>query len=490
MSTPPIASTPLSTSGRYLILVSAFFGWFCAGFFLATTSLAMQPAAIDLLGRTGELNVARYHALNKLAPKKGKPKPDAAVFSEADETQLKQWKGTIARWFAWYQCAMLFGAASGGLFFGRLGDRIGRAKAMSLSILMYSTMAAAAYFSQAPWHLLVLWYLACTGVGGMWPNGVALVSEAWSSMSRPMAAGILGTSANIGIFLMATLSANIPLSPKSWQWVAAAMTELSHVLPLGADASFQNWRWMLAVISVPFLLGLFSLLTVPESPRWLAARHEQATGQSAQTSTSEIFRQPLLKITLVGIALATIPLIGGWGSANWMVPWAIEAGEAATPPNLHLKANVQQARALTGIVGSLLGGWIGSLFGRRRSYFVVSFACLACAQYAFWFVVPTDGDFLFWVAGVGFFSGIYFGWLPLFLPELFPTRVRSTGAGVSFNFGRILTAVTVFATGALMESPFFAGDYARIGRVTSLIFAVGMIVIWLAPETSEKQLED
>jgi hypothetical protein len=102
--------------------------------------------------------------------------------------------------------------------------------------------------------------------------------------------------------------------------------------------------------------------------------------------------------------------------------------------------------------------------------------------------VPTDTSFLLWVAALGFFSGIYFGWLPLFLPELFPTRVRSTGAGVSFNFGRIVTAVTVFATGALKQ--YFEGDYARIGQVTSLIFAVGLVAIWLAPDTSRRQLED
>jgi hypothetical protein len=93
-----------------------------------------------------------------------------------------------------------------------------------------------------------------------------------------------------------------------------------------------------------------------------------------------------------------------------------------------------------------------------------------------------------WVAALGFFSGVYFGWLPLFLPELFPTRIRSTGAGVSFNFGRILTAVTIFATGALKE--FFSGDYARIGKLTSLIYALGMLIIWLAPDTTRKQLED
>ena len=103
-------------------------------------------------------------------------------------------------------------------------------------------------------------------------------------------------------------------------------------------------------------------------------------------------------------------------------------------------------------------------------------------------MVPTDSSFLWWVSALGIFNGIYFGWLPFCLPELFPTRVRSAGAGVSFNFGRILTAVTVFATGTLMG--YFKGDYAQIGRVTSLVFAFGLIIIWFAPDTSKKRLDE
>ena len=430
---------------------------------MSITQLVGNPAATNLLARTGQLDVAKYQALSKLAPKKGAEKSTKPELADGDLAQWKQWKSLIARWFAWYQCAFLFGAATGGLLFGRLGDWIGRAKAMSLSILTYSVMAGAAYAAQSPEQLLVLWFLACTGVGGMWPNGVALVSEAWSGMSRPMVAGVIGTSANIGIFLFSTLATYVKITP-------------------------GEWRWVMLVGACPLVLGLFSLLVVPESPRWLATRHEESGRQSAGGANWEIFRPPLLKITLVGILLATIPIIGGWGTANFMIPWADAAGEAAIPPNPYLKAQVNQARAVTGIVGSLIGGWIASYVGRRRAYFLVSLMCLLIAQYTFWFVVPTDRSFLYWVAGLGFFSGIYFGWLPLFLPELFPTRVRSTGAGVSFNFGRIATAVTVFATGMLAE--YFAGDYARIGRITSLFFALGMLAIFLAPDTSQKQLED
>ncbi len=447
----------LSRNGRIIILAVAFLGWFCAGMDMSMTQLAGRDAAIDLFSRTGKLDRERYDRLSNQAKSKDYP------LSAENKNQLRQWDEMVARWFAWFQCAFLFGAATGGLVFGWLGDRFGRAKGMSVSILTYSALAGAAYFAQTPEQLLVLWYLACMGVGGMWPNGVALVSEAWSGMSRPMIAGVIGTSANIGIFMLATIASKYAITPDSW-------------------------RWVMLVAAAPMLLAIVSIAFVPESPRWLAARREHAATRTQASAVGEVFRPPLLGITILGIVLATTPLIGGWGTANWMIPWADKAGKAADPPNPFLKAEVQQARALTGIVGSLLGGWIASYVGRRRTYFMVSLASLLIAQYTFWFLYPTDGAFLFWVAALGFFSGIYFGWLPLFLPELFPTRVRSTGSGVSFNFGRIVTALTIFATGMMMAA--FAGDYARIGRVTSLIFLVGMIAIWFAPDTSREPMKD
>jgi MFS family permease len=450
-SPPP----PLSATGRYLVLTAAFLGWLCAGTILAITSLAMQPAAIDLLGRTAALDPVRYHALNR----QEQGKDATSTLPLDDRKQLGTWREMVARWFAWYQCAFLFGAATGGLCFGWLGDHIGRVKGMAASIFTYSAMAGLAGLVQSPSQLLVVWFLASMGVGGMWPNGVALVAEAWSTLSRPLAAGLIGTSANIGILLFATLAAYVAITP-------------------------DEWRWVMLLGVAPLVLALVILVAVPESPRWLGARGQTHTGSPG----AEVFRPPLLPITLVGITLATIPMIGAWGSANWMVPWAGVAGEATDPPDPFLKAYVSQARALTGIIGSLLGGWIGSVLGRRRSYVLVSFLALLVAQYTFWFSFPTADDFLFWVAVLGFLSGFFFGWLPLFLPELFPTRARSTGAGVSFNFGRIITAVTIFATGALMAH--FAGDFARIGRLTSLIYAAGLLVPWLAPDTSGKQIQD
>ncbi len=106
----------------------------------------------------------------------------------------------------------------------------------------------------------------------------------------------------------------------------------------------------------------------------------------------------------------------------------------------------------------------------------------------FWNLAPGEPGFRLWFSVLGFFSGIYFGWLPLFLPELFVTRVRSTGAGVCFNFGRILTALTVAGTAIFLEA--FNNDYARIGQITSFIYLLGAIGILLMPKGVGGDIKD
>lgn len=531
---------PLTTAGRYVILFCAFFGWLCAGFLMAITSIAMQPAAIDLLGRTGSIDVPRYQELSQLAGKGSPAKVAKRELSEPEKAQLEVWKTAIGQWWAYLQCAFLFGGAAGGLFFGRIGDRFGRSKAMAFSILTYSLMSAAVAWAQSPPQLVVIWFVACTGVGGMWPNGVALVAEAWSNWSRPMAAGVIGTAANIGIFVLSSVAAkkDYAVTPADWNWIlgfgaapvvlgvfslfavpesprwlAAQGTEAKRtkwarptaagaIVTLGIIASFvltnvatksadtpANRNWLMWWVVAPVGFGFLCLLTVPELHRWLSARRQREVQAVAppSSSTLEVFRPPLRSLTLIAIVLATIPIFGAWGSANWMVSWAADAGDMASPPNPLLKANVQQCRSITGLVSSLFGGWIATRLGRRKTYFLSSLGALIAAQYTFWFMSPTDPGFLVGVAALGFFSGIFFGWMPLCLPELFPTKLRSTGAGVGFNFGRIITACTVFATGSLIA---LFGDYAHIGRVTSLVFVLGMIFIWFVPDTGRSELKD
>ena len=372
-------------------------------------------------------------------------------------------------WFGYFTCALLFGGALGGLVFGRIGDRWGRVKGMAAAICCFSGMSFLAYFARTPEQLWLARFVVCMGVGGMWPNGVALMSEAWAGASRPMLAGVIGTAANIGIFL-------VGVAGRIW------------------TVNEGNWEWVMVAGGAPIVLGVMVPFIVPESPRWLADQKKLAAGTTdadaptpAGVSTWEMFKRPMLGVTLVGILLATVPLFGGWGSSNWAVKWADDAGKIMGDDGL--KASVIMARALPGIVGSFLGGWIASLAGRRRSYFINSLLCLGSAQYLFWFCSPSDpASFIAWMAVLGFFSGVFFGWLPLFLPELFVTRVRSAGAGVCFNFGRIITAITVFITSMLMVH--FENDFGAIGRVTSLIYLLGAIGILLMPKGVEGEIKD
>ena len=459
MSTQNLNSTySLTQTGRYLIVISAFLGWFFAGMHLGTTSLAMGSAAKDLLQNSGFYEVIDDD--RAIALKQIEQENEGEVEELAKAAAENRLKTDSSKWFGYYVCALLFGGAAGGLVFGRLGDRFGRVKGMTAAICCYSGMSLIAYFVQSPGQLLVVRFIVCMGVGGMWPNGVALMSEAWANVSRPLLAGVIGTAANIGIFFIASIGKYV------------------------REVTVDDWRWVMLLGGVPIVFGLLVPFFVPESPRWLIQKEgRESDSETSRVGTADIFKPGMLAVTLIGILLATVPLFGSWGSSNWAVKWAEDAGSDG------LKAQVIMWRSLPGIVGSFLGGWVASFVGRRRSYLLNSLICLASAQCMFWFSSPTEpGIFLIWTGILGFFSGIFFGWLPLFLPELFVTRVRSVGAGVCFNFGRIITALTVFITAGLIA--YFDNDFRQIGRITSLIYLCGAIGILLMPKGVEGTIKD
>src|SRR5262249_14829190 len=139
-------------------------------------------------------------------------------------------------------------------------------------------------------------------------------------------------------------------------------------------------------------------------------------------------------------------------------------------------------------LGSLLGGVLASLAGRRRTYFLISLAALATSTYLFGRLDPLHPQFHLFAFLLGFVGVTYFGWLPLFLPELFPARVRATGAGISFNTGRVGAGVVVLSAGFLVDR--FGGDYARVGLWSGMIYAVGMVLIVFTPRQDSGRLED
>ncbi len=431
----------LTMNQRVLVLVVAFLGWMFAGVQMSINGIVHFPAAADLLG------------------------PDMA-----DAT--KQWAGLLV-------CAFLFGAAAGGYVFGWVGDRFGRSKAMAVSIGCYSIFS---FLSTLSPNIEVFWllrFLTCMGIGGMWPNGMALIQEAWPNTAKPILAGVLGTSANVGIMFFSL-------------WC------------MYKDVNSSDWHWTLQVGALPILLALFTWYCVPESPSWLA---EQAKSDAEDQQTvhpvtmGEVFNARNWKLTAIGIILAFVPLFGGWGVANWANYWAAEYDQQnetanadanasdkaeevrSKKTNTNLKAEAAFQRAWPGSISSLLGGGLAFLLGRRLSYAALCVLAFACTQFLYALPDPSHSDFMFWVRGLGFFSGFFFGWLPLCLPEMFDTRIRSTGSGVSFNFGRILVGVLIIATSLFLKEA-FEGRYDMVGRICGYAYLLGIVAVYLMPRSS------
>ncbi|MBL9135116.1 MAG: MFS transporter, partial [Verrucomicrobiales bacterium] len=330
-------------------------------------------------------------------------------------------------WFARFTAALMLGAAVGGILLGNLGDRIGRTRALGWSILFYSVFAGLGAWVRTQEQMLVLRFLVGLGVGGVWPNAVALASECWPEKSRPVVAGLMGAALNAGILMLSQIA-------RTW-----------HVLP---DA----WRWIFHLAAAPALLGVAVLLWLPESPLWLATRAKAgAVSLSAAKArmpkispVGELLRPPLRKRLGIGILMGSIPLVGAWAASKWMIPWSDQVGGAAAAG---YKAVTQGWWALGAVLGSFCGAQIAVRLGRRLSYAAISLGATTLTLLMFLGTAPLETAFLPVVFAQGFVATLFFGWLPLYLPELFPTRVRAVGSGIAYNVGRFATAFGVLVSG-------------------------------------------
>jgi SHS family sialic acid transporter-like MFS transporter len=358
-------------------------------------------------------------------------------------------------WFARFTAALMLGAAVGGIALGSLGDRIGRTRAMGISILFYSVFAAMGAWAQSQEQMLVLRFLVGLGVGGLWPNGIALVAECWPGAKRPLASGAMMAGLNAGILML---------------------SQLARIWPV----TVESWRWIFYLAGAPALLGVLVLVALPESPRWLAT---VGIAKARTTPLRELFSAELIRFTLVGIAVAAIPMIGAWSASKWMIPWADQvAGKA----NGGYKAVTQGYWAFGAVIGSFAGAQLAAWFGRRRSYVLISLGAVTLTWAMFLVTAPLRPEFHAIVFAQGIVSTLFFGWLALYLPELFPTHVRATGSGLAYNSGRFATAVGVLLAGFLFSA--LGGDYSRVGALCAIVYALGLVVIWFAPDTRSANL--
>jgi MFS family permease len=302
-------------------------------------------------------------------------------------------------------------------------------------------------------ELALVRFVSALGMGGQWALGVALIMECWPEKWRPWLAGLMGMAANAGFLLVGVTARLHPVTS-------------------------QSWRWIMLVGAMPALLVFFIIFTVPESGRWLAT----ARGARANP-VREVFSGTLRRTTLLAMVFASIALIGTWGSVQWLPAWADQLAGNANPS---AKANTQMLIALGAILGAWCAPLLGARLGRRPAYFLLCLVSYVSCAVLFHFVREFGGVFLAMSFLVGAATASFYGWFPLYLPELFPTRVRATGQGLCYNFGRIFAAVGALTQGQLVG--YFNGSYARAGALISLIYLLGLFLIWLAPETKGKPL--
>jgi MFS family permease len=224
--------------------------------------------------------------------------------------------------------------------------------------------------------------------------------------------------------------------------------------------------------------------------RYLTRALASSTGND-RTPVAPIIRRMLLAACLGGVAL-----LGTWGSTQWGAAWAGKLTEGKLDV-INPREWTQIYLAIGAIVGTMLAALAGDWLGRRPAYCLLCFLSFLSAVYFFQFHSEYGTSFLIWAFIMGACSASFYGGLPLYLPELFPTKVRATGQGFGFNFGRILAAIGTLQMSALLprfsEHKTYAGIYGGIPVVCSYICAiylVGMVLIWFAPETKGKPLPE
>jgi MFS family permease len=326
----------------------------------------------------------------------------------------------VGYYSSWIQAAFMLGWAVGGGLFGRLGDRIGRSRALVLTILTYAIFTGAGFLAQTWWHLLIFRFLAALGIGGEWAVGAALLAETWPKQWRYWLAAVLQSAVNIGI-LMAGV-------------VGIAMAGLPE-------------RCVFLVGLAPALIVLWIRRAVPETGDWQAAKVEAG---GAEPRLVDLFRGGTLRVTLLTMSVCACSLTAHWAFMFWSAQQLRQLPEVASrtaSAKTELVSLTVVVLMVSSIAGNFLAAALAARLGYRRTIALMAGAYFLALVYAYG--VPRSLATLWWCFPVlGACSG-FFALFTMYLPPLFPTLLRTTGAGFSYNIGRIAAAAGTVVFGLL-----------------------------------------
>jgi MFS family permease len=338
---------------------------------------------------------------------------------------------------SWIQAAFLIGWALGGGFFGRLGDVLGRSRALSLTVLTYALFTGLSFFAQTWWHLLIFRFLAALGIGGEWAVGSTLLAETWPKKWRPWTAAVLQTGVNLGV-LGACLA--------------------------GVLLGGQHPRWIFLIGVLPALLVFWIRRNVPEPETWHAAK---VTGEPPKVR--ELFGAQVRRTTLLSVVVCACSLTAWWAFMFWQAQHVRSMPEVVALSGAERDKLVATTFAL--IIGiSILGNFVAGALARLLDWRGAIAAMFAGFMLTMLLTFGPNHSLTaltrFWLPAVGFWSGV-FGLFTMLLPPLFPTLLRTTGAGFCYNIGRIIAA---FGT-------VFFGLFSTVGDYRAALFYAGFLFV-------------
>ncbi|MEN9812754.1 MAG: putative niacin/nicotinamide transporter NaiP [Verrucomicrobiota bacterium] len=389
-------------------------------------------------------------------------------------------------WGGYATSVFLAGWATGGLIFGALGDRIGRAKTMMLTILIYSLCTGLSALSTSFWDFAFYRFITGLGVGGEFAVGVALLAEVMPARSRSGALGALQALSAMGNISAALIG------------MGMANLEKSGTISLG-----NSWRWMFVIGAIPALLALVIRARMKEPERWQKMKDSGALDRHSVFTYGELFRDPRWRRNaIIGMLLVCSGVIGLWG-IGFFTPELIRtvlsktyAAQGMTKEQIGPLVDKWASWGLLTLqVGAFFGmlsaSWVAARLGRRKAFAIAFSTALIATACAFQFY--TNASQTFWLIPImGFFQLAVFAVYAIYLPELFPTHLRSTGTSFCYNVGRFLAAAGVPLIGMLKTEVFahHPEPMRPAALVMCCVFLLGLIVLPFAPETKDKPLPE
>jgi MFS family permease len=371
----------------------------------------------------------------------------------------------------------MIGWGLGGVLFGILGDRLGRARTMMLTILCYTIFTGLSLLSTSVLDFNVYRFLCGLGVGGQFAVGVALVAEIVPERARPYALGMVQAFSAVGNMI-----------------AALTVIGLGQIEQAGIIAQAWRWEFLAGAVPAPLALLVFKKLREPE--QWLKARAEK----KRMGSYTELFSNPRWRRnSVVGLLLAFSGVVGLWGigffSYDLFRPvlertFRAQGMEGAalagkTTMWLGVCSLLQNAGCFFGVHGFT---WLTERAGRKPAFAVSFLAAMGMTAFTFW-KLNTLSDMFWMVPLMGFAQLALFGGYAIYLPELFPTRLRSTGTSFCYNVGRIVAAAGPLTLGLLTSNVFHGPDAMRYAGIAMCsVFLVGLAALPFAPETKGQPL--